>query len=73
VCSPSTSQMTASQNMAASNARCEYVSNGHVGAFQNTGGSFWVPFISRPILSILDVAPLNLVGSFMNDVHTGMS
>jgi hypothetical protein len=73
VCSPSTNQMMASQNMATSNGRCEHVSNGHVGAFQNNESSFWVPFISGPILSILDVAPLNLVGRYMNDVYTGMS
>ncbi|XP_010268082.1 PREDICTED: uncharacterized protein LOC104605144 isoform X2 [Nelumbo nucifera] len=30
--------------------------------------SLWMPLISGPILSILDVAPLNLVGGYMTDV-----
>ncbi|KAI3716892.1 hypothetical protein L1987_68106 [Smallanthus sonchifolius] len=31
------------------------------------GGSFWVPFVSDNVLSVMDVAPLNLVQSYMDD------
>lgn len=34
--------------------------------------SFWVPSLSSPVLSILDVAPFNLVGRYMDDVYSGM-
>lgn len=33
----------------------------------------WMPIISGPVLSVLDVAPLNLVKSFMDEMSTGMS
>ncbi|KAK2974829.1 hypothetical protein RJ640_005613 [Escallonia rubra] len=49
------------------------ISSGQVNPFQTTEGSFWVPFVSGPVLSVLDVAPLALVGSYMDDVSTGMS
>lgn len=32
-----------------------------------------MPLISGLVLSILDVAPLNIVGRYMDDVSTGMS
>jgi hypothetical protein len=31
-----------------------------------------MPFINGPIVSILDVAPLNLVGTYMDDVYNRM-
>lgn len=34
--------------------------------------SFWVPSISGPVLSVLDVAPLSLIGRYMDDIDTGM-
>ncbi|XP_038903861.1 uncharacterized protein LOC120090341 isoform X2 [Benincasa hispida] len=34
------------------------------------GGSSWAPFVSGPVLSMLDVAPLNLAGSYLDDVNT---
>ncbi|KAG6641690.1 uncharacterized protein LOC122275671 [Carya illinoinensis] len=68
----SSNQMAASQNMSPSNGRCEYVSNGHVGSFQNNEGFSWVPFMSGLVLSILDVAPLNLAGRYMDDVYTAV-
>lgn len=33
----------------------------------------WVPYISGPILSVLDVAPIKLVKDFMDDVSHGIS
>ncbi|XP_023005268.1 uncharacterized protein LOC111498326 isoform X2 [Cucurbita maxima] len=33
-------------------------------------GSSWAPFLSGPVLSTLDVAPLNLAGSYLDDVYT---
>ena len=73
VCSPVNNQMLASQNMYPSKGRCVHVFNEQVGSFQNIEDSFWVPLISGLVLSILDVAPLNIVGRYMDDVSTGMS
>ncbi|KAL8198168.1 hypothetical protein R6Q57_029976 [Mikania cordata] len=40
------------------------VSNGAI----SVDGTFWVPFVSDSVLSVIDVAPLNLVQSYMDDV-----
>ncbi|KAL9998939.1 putative transcription factor MYB-HB-like family [Helianthus debilis subsp. tardiflorus] len=34
----------------------------------STDGSFWVPFVSDTVLSVIDVAPLNLVQSYLDDI-----
>lgn len=47
--------------------------NGHVVSTEPVQVSFWVPSVGGPVLSVLDVAPLNLVGKYMDDVNTGMS
>lgn len=70
--SPVNNQMLASQNLSLSKGRCEHVSNEQVGSFQNIEDSLWMPLLSGPVLSILDVAPLNLVGRFMDDVYTAV-
>lgn len=44
------------------------VSNGSTGG-QPMEGFFWVPFVSDTVLSVLDVAPLNLVRSYMDDIN----
>lgn len=31
-------------------------------------GFFWIPYINGPVLSVMDVAPLRLVGNFVDDV-----
>lgn len=36
-------------------------------------GISWVPFVSDTVLSVIDVAPLNLVQSYMDDISIGMS
>ncbi|KAK7829466.1 hypothetical protein CFP56_029414 [Quercus suber] len=61
VCSPVNNQMLASQNMYPSKGRCVHVFNEQV------------PLISGLLLSILDVAPLNIVGRYTDDVYTSMS
>ncbi|KAL6197632.1 hypothetical protein ACLB2K_033238 [Fragaria x ananassa] len=33
---------------------------------------FWVPSISGPVLSVLDVAPLSLIGRYMDDIDTAV-
>lgn len=38
----------------------------------SVSSSFWVPSISGPVLSVLDVAPLSLIGRYMDDIDTGM-
>lgn len=42
-------------------------------SYQNMEGFVWVPFISGSVLSIMDVAPLHLVGKYMDDVSIGTS
>lgn len=42
------------------------------GQLQGTEGPVWMPYINGHVLSILDVAPLNLVKSYMDDVSSGM-
>lgn len=54
------------------NERHEYVSSGTEGHFQSTEGPFWMPSINGHVLSILDVAPLNVVGSYMEDVSSAV-
>ncbi|XP_038689681.1 uncharacterized protein LOC119988639 isoform X2 [Tripterygium wilfordii] len=58
-------QRPASQNISPSEGRNDYFHNG-----QTVESSFWVPTVRGPILSILEVAPLNLVGRYMDDVYT---
>ncbi|XP_075665904.1 uncharacterized protein LOC142635663 [Castanea sativa] len=64
--------MLASQNKYPSKGRCVHVFNEQVGSFQNIEDSFWVSLISGPILFILDVAPLNIVGRYMDGVYTAV-
>ncbi|KAM2481704.1 hypothetical protein PS1_005183 [Malus domestica] len=64
--------MAVSPNISPSNGRRECVPNGQVGISQNIGGSFWVPSVSGPVLSVLDVAPLSLVGRYMDEVNTAV-
>ncbi|KAL6965441.1 hypothetical protein U1Q18_050250 [Sarracenia purpurea var. burkii] len=45
-----------------------YDSNGQEGRLQNSENALWVPFINDHIVSVLDVAPLTLVGKYMEDV-----
>lgn len=65
VCFSPNTQMPDSQNISSPRRRYEHVSNGQL-------CPSWVPFLSNPIISILDVAPLNLVGRYMDDVYSGM-
>ncbi|PNY06476.1 putative DUO pollen-like protein [Trifolium pratense] len=43
--------------------------NGQRSCFQNTDGSFWFPFVRGPVQSILDVAPLNLLRGYVDDIN----
>ncbi|XVF26043.1 hypothetical protein REPUB_Repub13aG0265800 [Reevesia pubescens] len=62
VCFSPNTQMPDAQNISSPRRRYEHVSNGQF-------CSSWVPFLSSSVLSILDVAPLNLVGRYMDDVY----
>ncbi|KAF8380030.1 hypothetical protein HHK36_027500 [Tetracentron sinense] len=67
--------MPDSHNTSPSEARYdEHVPGRHVDPLQTSAieDSFWLPLISGPILSILDVAPLNIVGRYMADVSTAV-
>ncbi|KAK1557939.1 hypothetical protein Q3G72_034534 [Acer saccharum] len=46
--------------------------SGSSSSIQTVEGSYWVPSVSGPVLSVLDVAPLNLVGKYMDDVYTAV-
>ncbi|KAJ0079471.1 hypothetical protein Patl1_24661 [Pistacia atlantica] len=39
---------------------------------QTLKGYFWVPSVSGPVLSVLDVAPLKLAGKYMDEVYTAI-
>ncbi|XVF40757.1 hypothetical protein PTKIN_Ptkin01aG0140900 [Pterospermum kingtungense] len=65
VCFAPNAQMPDSQNISSPRRRYEHVSNGQ-------SCPSWVPFVSSPIISILDVASLNLVGRYMDDVYSAI-
>uniref|UniRef100_A0A5B7AHS1 Myb-like domain-containing protein n=1 Tax=Davidia involucrata TaxID=16924 RepID=A0A5B7AHS1_DAVIN len=71
-CSSGNNKVLPSDVISPSKGRCKYVSNGREGQFQTIEGSFWIPFLTGPILSVLDVAPLNLAGRYMDDVSTAV-
>ncbi|KAF3451721.1 hypothetical protein FNV43_RR07817 [Rhamnella rubrinervis] len=71
VCSTN-NQMAAFKNISPSKGSCKCNLNSQAGSFRKVEGSFWVPCISGPVLTILDVAPLSLVGNYMNDVETAV-
>jgi hypothetical protein len=64
-------QMSVSQNTPVPQRRDEHACNEQTSSSQIAGSS-WSPYINGPIVSILDVAPLNLVGRYMDDVYNGM-
>lgn len=70
--SSSTPNMQMSQNISTATGRNDPVFNGQNSSLQ-IAGSLWVPLVSGPIMSIMDVAPLNFVGRYMEDVFNGMS
>jgi hypothetical protein len=63
--------MSVSQNTPVPQRRDEHACNEQTSSSQIAGSS-WSPYINGPIVSILDVAPLNLVGRYMDDVYNGM-
>ncbi|XP_057481771.1 uncharacterized protein LOC130768698 isoform X2 [Actinidia eriantha] len=71
-CSSGTNNGPLSDVISPSKERSGYVSNGQEGRFQGSDSSLWVPFVNGPILSVLDVAPLNIVGKYMDDVSIAM-
>ncbi|GAV85021.1 Myb_DNA-bind_6 domain-containing protein [Cephalotus follicularis] len=68
--SPRNVQMPASHYSLHSDRRFEYVSKEPVASFPTVEGSLWMPIISGQVRSVLDVAPLNLVEKYMDDVYT---
>lgn len=72
VSSPPDIEMSAFQNISTSEGSCGHVSNCQAGSV-SVKGSSWVPSVSGLVLSVLDVAPLNLVGKYVDDVYTGKS
>ncbi|KAK8501949.1 hypothetical protein V6N13_023273 [Hibiscus sabdariffa] len=64
-CFSSDTQMLDAQNISRPGRRYERFSNGQL-------CSSWVPSLSSPVLSILDVAPFNLVGRYMDDVYSAV-
>lgn len=64
-CSPG-NNMVPPDSISSSKGRCVSPHNGH-----NPDGSTWVPCINDPVLSVLDVAPLRLVGNYIEEVSSG--
>ncbi|XP_015574278.1 uncharacterized protein LOC8284196 isoform X2 [Ricinus communis] len=64
-------QILITQDIPTTTGRNNNDSSGRINASQ-TAGSFWVPFMSGPLISILDVAPLNLVERYMDDVFNAV-
>ncbi|CAK7351221.1 unnamed protein product [Dovyalis caffra] len=64
-------QVSVSQNIPFPRRRDEHDFNEQMNSSQITG-SLWMPFINGPIVSILDVAPLKLVGRYMDDVYNAV-
>ncbi|KAL4388282.1 hypothetical protein GQ457_09G001310 [Hibiscus cannabinus] len=65
VCFSTDAQMLDAQSISSPGRRYEHYSNGQL-------CSSWVPSLSSPVLSILDVAPFNLVGRYMDDVYSAV-
>ncbi|KAI4298688.1 hypothetical protein L6164_032218 [Bauhinia variegata] len=57
-------------NQNPSEGRCEHNLNRQT--FQDNEASWWVPFVRGPVISVLDVSPLNLVGRYVDDVHSAV-
>lgn len=57
------------ERISPSRGRHETITNYQVGCPLGS----WVPYITGPILSVLDVAPIKLVKDFMDDVSHGIS
>ncbi|CAN1180417.1 DEAD-box ATP-dependent RNA helicase 51 [Linum perenne] len=69
-CSTVSSNDRLSQMVITQNSSQESVASA-LGMQKNTSqafGAFWVPSVRGPILSVLDVAPLHLVGKFVEDL-----
>ncbi|KAB5533671.1 hypothetical protein DKX38_016757 [Salix brachista] len=64
-------QMSVSQNILLPQRRDEHACNERMSSSQIAGSS-WSPYINGAIVSILDVAPLNLVGRYMDDVYSAV-
>ncbi|KAL3824967.1 hypothetical protein ACJIZ3_020996 [Penstemon smallii] len=44
----------------------------HTGSFQTSQCASWMPYISGSVLSVTDVAPLRLVGNYIDDVSSAV-
>lgn len=70
VTSSANNQMLAIINGSQGQEQVEYAGS-QVDGSQAMDGSVWLPYIGGPVLSVLDVAPLNLVKNYVNDLHIG--
>lgn len=70
--SSASNDLPTSDNISPCRRRDEHASDGYVNSFQINEGSFWVPYVTGPVLSILDVAPLSLVRGYMDEVSRGI-
>lgn len=64
---PSGNNMVPPDSISSSKGRCVNTHDGH-----NPDGSTWVPCINDPVLSVLDVAPLRLVGNYIEEVSSAV-
>ncbi|KZV38800.1 hypothetical protein F511_20339 [Dorcoceras hygrometricum] len=56
-----------------SNSRCKDLSNDRTNSFRTEEHTSCVPYICGPLLTVIDVAPLRLVGDYIDDIYTAVS
>ncbi|XP_073280372.1 uncharacterized protein [Primulina huaijiensis] len=55
-----------------SDGRCKHLSNDLTNSFRTEEHTSWVPYICGPVLTVIDVAPLRLVGDYIDDVYSAV-
>lgn len=55
-----------------SDGRCKHLSNDRTNSSRTEDHTSWVPYICGPVLTVIDVAPLRLVGDYIDDVYSAV-
>ncbi|KZV38799.1 hypothetical protein F511_20338 [Dorcoceras hygrometricum] len=56
-----------------SNRRCKDLSDDRTNSFRTEEHTSCVPYLCGPLLTVIDVAPLRLVGDYIDDIYTAVS
>ncbi|XP_073139432.1 uncharacterized protein [Henckelia pumila] len=54
------------------NGTCKHLFNDPTNSFRTEEHTSWVPYICGPMLTVIDVAPLRLVGDYIEDVYSAV-